>query len=182
MKVAHWIIQLDEVTQSFTNDFGKLTQDELNWKTNANQWSVAQNIHHLITVNESYYPILKSLHAQTYSVPWIGKIEFITRFIGKSILDATQPDRRKRSTTFPIWEPTNSTIEGDILNRFVNHQDELKQAILGSQDFIDNHVVISSPANKIIVYKLETAFNIIVAHEKRHLEQAREVKNNQFSV
>jgi len=27
----------------------------------------------------------------------------------------------------------------------------------------------------MIVYKLETAFDIMVAHEKRHLEQAREI-------
>jgi hypothetical protein len=42
--------------------------------------------------------------------------------------------------------------------------------------------VISSPANKNIVYKLETAFDIIVSHEQRHLEQAKEIlqlmKNN----
>jgi hypothetical protein len=40
---------------------------------------------------------------------------------------------------------------------------------------VDKGTIISSPANKIIVYKLEIAFDIIVAHEKRHLEQAREV-------
>ena len=48
-----------------------------------------------------------------------------------------------------------------------------------------NGVVISSPANKNIVYKLEVAFDIIVSHEQRHLEQAREVlqliKNNNIN-
>ncbi len=41
-----------------------------------------------------------------------------------------------------------------------------------------NHLVTC----QMIVYKLQTAFDIIVAHEKRHLEQAREVMKNQFSV
>ena len=36
-------------------------------------------------------------------------------------------------------------------------------------------VVISSPANKNIVYKLETALDIITTHEKRHFEQARRI-------
>jgi hypothetical protein len=40
---------------------------------------------------------------------------------------------------------------------------------------LEKGTVISSPANKYIVYKLETAFDIIVAHEERHLEQAKEV-------
>jgi hypothetical protein len=43
---------------------------------------------------------------------------------------------------------------------------------------VENGTIISSPANKNIEYKLETAFDIIVAHEKRHLEQAREVLKN----
>jgi hypothetical protein len=50
-----------------------------------------------------------------------------------------------------------------------------KEIDINSQDLVDKGTIISSPANKIIVYKLEIAFDIIVAHEKRHLEQAREV-------
>jgi hypothetical protein len=103
-------------------------------------------------------------------------------FLGKTVLNAVQPDRKKKMKTFPIWEPTTSNVIGDILNRFQNHQNELIQKIEGSQGLVEKGVVISSPANKNIVYKLETAFDIIVSHEQRHLEQAKEVlqlmKNN----
>ncbi|MDZ7650490.1 MAG: hypothetical protein U5K54_26955 [Cytophagales bacterium] len=68
-----------------------------------------------------------------------------------------------------------SNFGSDILLRFEKHQDELKKLIESSQDLIEKNVVISSPANKMIVYKLETAFDIMVAHEKRHLEQAKEI-------
>ena len=41
----------------------------------------------------------------------------------------------------------------------------------------------TAKANKNIVYKLETAFDIIVTHEERHFEQAKEVwaKSNSYS-
>ena len=68
-----------------------------------------------------------------------------------------------------------SEIDGDIIQRFEKHQNEFKQLIRSSQDLLARGIVISSPANKNIVYKLETAFDIIVAHERRHLEQAREI-------
>ena len=84
--------------------------------------------------------------------------------------------------TFPIWEPTTSNVNGDILKRFQDHQNELIQKIEGARELVEKRVVISSPANKNIVYKLETAFDIIVSHEQRHLEQAKEIlqlmKNN----
>ena len=80
--------------------------------------------------------------------------------------------------TFPIWEPDLSQVKGDILQSFKNHQNELKHQIETSNELIEKGTIISSPANRNIVYKLETAFDIIVAHERRHLEQASEILNN----
>jgi hypothetical protein len=49
-----------------------------------------------------------------------------------------------------------------------------------SKKLVEQSIVISSSANKYIVYKLETAFDVIVSHE--HLEQTQEIiqilKNN----
>lgn len=47
--------------------------------------------------------------------------------------------------------------------------------IRNSKELIQKGVVISSPANKNIVYKLDKAFEIIIAHEKRHFEQSKDV-------
>jgi len=42
-----------------------------------------------------------------------------------------------------------------------------------SSNLIANDFVISSPANKYIVYKLENAFDIIINHERRHFKKAK---------
>jgi hypothetical protein len=68
-------------------------------------------------------------------------------------------------------------VSDDILKRFESHQNELKQKIENAKEFVVRGIVISSPANKNIFYKLETAFDIIVSHEQKHLEQAKEVLN-----
>ncbi|MFN0729334.1 hypothetical protein [Polaribacter gochangensis] len=77
--------------------------------------------------------------------------------------------------TFPIWEPTKSEIPIGILDRFKEHQFQLNQLIENSKDLIEKQTIISSPANKSIVYKLESAFEIIVTHGKRHFEQSKEI-------
>ncbi len=180
MSTQRWTIELDQVTKAFNDEFKALTETEINWRPNAEQWSVAQNIHHLIVVNETYYPTLQKIRNNSYDFPWLGRIAIITKFFGKTVLAAVQPDRRKKLKTFPLWEPSVSNFDSDILLRFQKHQDELKQLIESSHDLIEKNTVISSPANKMIVYKLETAFDIMVAHEKRHLEQAREM--NQIRI
>jgi hypothetical protein len=126
-------------------------------------------------INESYYPVIKSVREGTYKLPFIGKIGFMVNSMGKMILNAVEPTRKKKMKTFPIWEPTKSEISSDILAKFEKHQEELKKMISDSKDLVEKGAVISSPANKNIVYKLGTAFDIIVTHEQRHLEQAKEV-------
>ena len=175
MNTDKWTSRIDQITNDFKEAFGTLSNSQLNLKPNEQTWSIAQNIDHLIVINESYYPVIASIRQGTYKLPIIGKISFMVNFLGKTILDAVNPDRRKKMKTFPIWEPTKVEIKTDILSRFEKHQAELKTLITSCGDLLEKGTVISSPANRNIVYKLETAFDIIVTHEQRHLEQAKEI-------
>lgn len=175
--MKNWTSTLDNITNQALNEFGTLSKEQMNWKPNSNTWSIAQILEHLIVVNETYYPVLASLENGTYKTPFIAKIGFIVSFLGKTVLKAVQPDRQKKMKTFPIWQPGTSKVSDDILKRFASHQNELKQKIENAKELVVRGIVISSPANKNIVYRLETAFDIIVSHEQRHLEQAKEVLN-----
>lgn len=171
-----WTKQIDEITSDFKQSFKALSINQLNWKPNQNTWSIGQNLDHLIVINESYYPVINAIREKTYKLPFIARLNFIVSFLGSTVLKAVQPDRKKRMKTFPIWEPTKSDIKTDIWGRFEKQQTELKTLIQSSLDLLDKGVVISSPANRNIVYRLETAFDIIVSHERRHFEQAMEVE------
>jgi hypothetical protein len=175
MDTERWATKIDETTKGFKESFGKLSPGQLNFKPNAQTWSIAQNIDHLMVINQTYYPVIKTLREGNYKTPFIAKLGFMVSFFGKMILGSVQPDRKRKMRTFPIWEPAQSEISADILTRFEKHQAELKNLITGCEDLLEKGTVISSPANKNIVYRLETAFDIITTHEQRHLEQAREV-------
>jgi hypothetical protein len=176
MKTQHWMDELDEITGTFRSEFGSLNASHLNWQPNANTWSVAQNIDHLIVINNTYFAVLDRVRAGSYSLPWTARLGFLVTFFGNLILNAVKPDRKRKIKTYPIWEPSKSNLSEDILTQFERHQNKLKEVILTSEDLIAAETVISSPASRAIVYKLETAFDIIVMHERRHLEQARELK------
>ncbi|MEO0876711.1 MAG: DinB family protein [Bacteroidota bacterium] len=173
--MEHWLKQIDQNTVDFQERFSHLSPTALNWKPTSDTWSIAQNLDHLIVINESYFPVFEQLKTGTYQIPWYGKIRFIANGMGKMILGAVGPDRRKKTKTFPIWEPASSTISDDILDRFVAHQQRLKEEFQACAKLLGQGQVISSPANASIVYPLETAFAIIVNHEQRHLAQAEEM-------
>ncbi len=180
--MMRWIDQIDSTTTEFQNLFGSLTNDELNWKPNPDTWSIAQNIDHIMVINQTYFPILSVLKSGGYKPPFIAKFNFIVSFLGKTVLNAVKPDRKKKMKTFPIWEPTKGNVSEGLLERFSVHQDDLKSEIEASKRLVEDGVIISSPANKNIVYRLEVAFDIIVTHEQRHLEQSKEVLEHLKSV
>lgn len=170
-----WNDTIDIITNNFLREFGALNSVQLNLKPDSNTWSIAQNIDHLIVINQSYYPVIQSVRDRSFKLPFIGTVGFFVNFLGSFILKSVQPDRKRKMKTFPIWEPSKSEIAGDIIARFKNHQNVLKELIDNCNDLVESGTVISSPVNKNIVYKLETAFDITVTHEQRHFEQAKEV-------
>ncbi|MEZ4772722.1 MAG: DinB family protein [Bacteroidia bacterium] len=173
-KIQSWKKGIQETTRAFQEAFANLTPEELNWQPNAGVWSVAQNMDHLITINQTYLPIVEGIRKGTYQPPFHARFPFLVNFFGNFILKSVEPERKKKMKTFPIWEPSQSQIEGDILSRFEAHQKALADWMESCGDLIDARKVIHSPASKVIVYSLERAFDIITTHEKRHLNQAKE--------
>ncbi len=181
-QVKRFQTEIDEISRKFSKKFGHLTREELNWKPDPAKWSIAQVIDHLIVINTTYFSVIKNVREGNYQLPFVGKIGFITNSLGNLILNSVEPGRKKKVKTFPVWEPATSDIDKDIVGRFLKHQEELKELIADSEDLLTKGTVISSPANKLIVYKLEKAFEIIISHEKRHYNQAKEVLSLQAEV
>ncbi len=170
-----WTTQINEITGLYQGAFADLTPEQINWKPNPAKWSIGQVIDHVITLNETYYPIVEQLKAGTYRKHWLSRLPFLVRWFGKFILDGVEPQRKRKMKTFPLWEPAQSNVPGDIVARFAEHQKQLGKMMADCSPFVLSGAVISSPANRNIVYKLGTAFDIILAHERRHLNQALEV-------
>lgn len=171
--MKNWTNKIEENTMKFNAALSELSEMDLNWKPNAETWSIAQNLIHLMTVNTSYFPVFKQVVTGEYRTNWLGKVGFIVRFMGKTILKSVQENRKKKMKTFPVWEPSIGNESIDILKKFNHHQNKLKEAILKVQDKGD--MVIASPANKNIVYTIDIAIEIIVTHELRHFNQIKEI-------
>ncbi len=179
-KIKEWINRIDANTALFQQSFSVLSPNQLNWKPTPGIWSIAENIDHLIVVNESYYPLLDNVKNNRYKKPLIAHIPGYAGMMGNIILKAVEPERKKKIKTFPLWEPKKSQITDQILEQFATHQKGLKNFINEHADLVEKNVIISSPVNRNIVYHLPKAFEIMVTHELRHYHQAREVMGMQM--
>lgn len=175
--IEDWHHRIDAVTAAVEQACSGRSDAELNIRPHAGTWSMAQVLDHLIVTNSTYFPVIEQVRAGTYRLPFIARAGFMVRFFGKFILQAVEPTRKKKMRTFPIWEPTQSDVPDGIVQRFVQHQMHLKAWMLDCSDLLEAGVIISSPANRTIVYTLPSAFEIITTHEERHLNQLLEISS-----
>lgn len=175
MVYDRWTLHIDKVTADFFREFGSLTSSDLAWKPNLASWSIAQYIDHLMMINNTYVPIVGSLRAGQYKQPLLARLGFIVDQSTRFIMDSVECDPINRMKTFANLRLVHGNNYENILETFARHQDFLKQLVTDSYELLDKQVVIYSPGSRLIFYKLSTAFDVIVAQEKRHFEEAIEV-------
>lgn len=171
----HWIAEIDQISHTTKKLFNDLDEVQLIKRPLPQSWSIAENLQHLIQVNRSYFPIFDKLKSGTLQTAFVGKFGFFTRLFGNILYQSVNENRAKKIKTFPLWEPQITGDGYEVLAKFLSHQEDLKQKIEEMESFILEEKVIHSPANKLIVYTLPRALDIIVEHEKRHLAQCAEI-------
>jgi len=175
------ICDIEEVSAEFIKYFGNLTEQQLNSRKQEDQWSIAQCIEHIILVNESYFSIVTAIREKKYQAGWNSRVGLLVNYFGKRMLNMVHPGNKKKSKTIAPWEPLNTKPLDEITMKFIAHQQSLKHLIISSQDLVQSKTIIHSPVNKRMVYTLSDAFKIMVAHEQRHLQQAKAVLVMQYS-
>jgi hypothetical protein len=171
-------IRCDLLARRVEDLFGGLDAEALNRQPAQGKWSVAQCLDHIMVLNRSYFDIPAKIRAGTYPLPFHARFGFMVNFFGTFILQSVHPDRRKPIKTFPVWEPSYSEIPGDIVARFKAHQDELKAFIRDNQDLAKSGAIVVSPASRLVVYRMDVLFEIMLAHEERHVNQAAHVRTH----
>ena len=86
MYTEEFLNRLDEITLKFKTEFGQLNEAEIYHKLNAATWSIAQNLEHLILINQSYFPMIDRLRDKSHKKPFTARFGFLVNFFGKTIL------------------------------------------------------------------------------------------------
>ncbi|MBK9258057.1 MAG: DinB family protein [Saprospiraceae bacterium] len=177
--VRNGCAEIDEITRFVNVHFGKMPPDLLNQRAGPGTWSIAENLKHLMVVNESYFPGFEALRNKNNYKNSNLISRWFAHKMGHWILKRVKRSGDHKMKTFSIWEPVQYSKPGSVVEDFEHHQGLLKTYLEWSDAWIEKGLVIASPANGLIRYRIEDAWNIIIEHEWRHLNQAMRMKANQ---
>lgn len=174
-ELAQLVDQLQRVSQETEHSFGNLTPEQLNWKPSANEWSIAQCFEHLIVSNAGYLPLIEKIARGEHQPSLKERVPVLPRFFGTMVLKAVQPQGKRKFKAGRGFQPSTSSISSDIIPRFITQQAQLADRMRSTEHLDLGNIIVTSPVASFVTYSLLSAYRIVVAHEQRHLAQAKRV-------
>jgi hypothetical protein len=178
-ELGRLVEELGAVTEDARNVFGRLSTEQLNWKPSAEQWSVGQCFDHLIQTNRCFFPDMESIAAGTFKVSAWARVSPLSGFFARMILRALDPVKGRKTKAPRVFLPASSDVAADVIEKFAGHQVELAERMRATAGRDLRRTMVTSPVAAVATYSLLDAYRIVVAHERKHFEQARRVTETQ---
>jgi hypothetical protein len=173
--VPDQLADLKQELNSFVPDVRKLTDflsdAELQQSPKKSGWSIAECIQHLTATNHLYIPIL----AVALEGAPAGNGPYKMDWRGRLLKWVLEPPYRSKVKTIPSLEPKIKDVR-HVLPDFMLSQQQFVDAMAPWQGRALDKVLITSPFNKRLRYNIYSLFNVVAAHQRRHLWQAHRVK------
>jgi hypothetical protein len=167
------VSELENISADAKKTFGAFSAEQINWKPNAESWSIGQCFEHLIKTNELYFDELDKIAAGARKNSFWENWSPLTSFAGRFLINSLKSDARKVKTIQKMTPP--SDVDANIIELFATHQTELAAKIKQTENADWRKIVLTSPFMGLMTYNLADGFESIVEHEKRHFRQAERV-------
>lgn len=175
MSLPELINEAEIVARDVQSTFGQLTAEQLNWKPNANSWSVAQCLDHLMNANNEMFGAFEPVINGAKQTRFVERLPVLPGIWGRMMVKAVSPQGKQKLKAPSAATPSASKLDSQIVSRFVTQQQTVSQKLRAIEGLNTDKVIITSPFIGIVTYSLLDAARIIVVHERRHFEQAQRV-------
>ena len=137
-------------------------------------WSVAQVLEHLNMYNRFYLPAIEKsmVHITKDTNAW-----FVSGFWGNYFTKMMMPrnvyEIKNKMKSLKSYTPTKGVNVEAVFSEFIQHQQKLLQLLEVSRRRNLNTIHVPISLTKLIKFRLGDTFRFIIAHEQRHMIQAR---------
>jgi hypothetical protein len=147
---------------------------KLGYSAQEGSWSVAQVIDHLNKYTRHYLPLIEKAMVQ---IPKESNAWFISGFWGNYFTKMMMPKNvyevKNKMKTGKFFSPEKTANIQAVFNEFIQHQNKLLQLLEIARRRNLNTIHIPITISRLIRLKLGDMFRFLVAHEQRHMMQAR---------
>ncbi|WP_121352195.1 DinB family protein [Flavisolibacter nicotianae] len=154
--------------------FQSSDQTKLAYSPDKSKWSVVQILEHLNAYNRHYLPLIeKHVSIVTHSrnpifTPGFWGEMFTKKMKPNNVYEIKNKMKAMKAYTFP-----NSLHVDSVLQEFLSHQDKFTRLLEMAKGSDLNAIHIPITLTSLVKLKLGDMFRFLIAHEQRHMIQAR---------
>ena len=152
-----------------------LTAEALGWRPSERRWSVAGHVAHLCIVNERYVDALdeRIRRARDRGAP-MSDGPYRHPLFARWFVGLMEPPPKRRMKTARTMVPDPALDEGSVSDRFARLQRALMTSIDSARGIDLGRARFSSPFSSLVRLSLGAGFELLLAHNRRHIWLMRE--------
>jgi hypothetical protein len=170
--------QIDGIRSQADEVCAGLDEVRLNWQPDAGRrWSIAQCLDHLARTTDLYGQRLEEAIAGAATGE--ERESASANLMGRFLIWSMEPPSRVRMPTKPALQPPSALNGPDVLRAFGESLDYLSRLTASALRVDASHVRYRNPlAGDTQMFNLATGVLVMLAHNRRHLEQAEKVRRH----
>lgn len=147
-----------------------------NWQPRGGAgWSVAQCLDHLAAANTAYVAAMDVAVARARGRGRMRRGPVVPGLFASLFVRELEPPVRRRMRNPRTIAPTSALPVGEALARFLRSHEAVRRLLSDARD-LDLAVRFANPYVAGLRFRLQAGFLIVLAHDRRHLWQARQVR------
>lgn len=170
--------QLDAVMLDCHALTDSLTEEQLNWKPDPKRWSIAQCLQHMTLTVQLYPAEIERMIGDAKARYSGGGRRLRQGLVATWIINGMEPPPRMRIRTARKVEPEPALHREEVLGGFAAAHTRLRELILACDGVPLDHARMRSPFMPLFRFTLRQALQVNLAHARRHLWQARQVRQD----
>jgi len=166
---------LEEMARDTMATFGHLGVHQINWQPDVSRWSVAQCFEHLLNANRLMFQAAKAALAPGHRPTFWQRLPILPGVLGRALIRSQTPTATRKFTANRLAHPSSSDITADIFARIIEQHRDAARWVAALDEQQASRIIMVSPFVRVITYSVLDGCRLVVAHDRRHFEQARRV-------
>jgi hypothetical protein len=169
--------QLLSIKQDAEGLMSVLTEAQFNWRPAIDRWSIGECFDHLNATARLFVPAIDAAIATARAREWRSQGPFVYPLFERIFLRLSEPPPRIRFRAPGAFRPAAARSPDDVGREFMDWQEKLGERLAHADGLDLRRARHRSPAIGIFRWSLGTMFAVMLAHQRRHIWQARQVLN-----
>lgn len=180
MNATAFLARLDQATRQLLTtvqtELAPLELAQLNHQPAPGAWSIFECLEHLNRYSRYYNARLTKALTQPGNSANTKQAEVSYSWLGGKFIRMMAPGNTKKAKTLDRMNPSGSCLGREVLAEFARHQQRLLELLTQAHHTDLNRKAVPIEFFKLLKMRLGEAFEFVVLHEQRHVQQALRAK------